>query len=261
MRDTDAARNALRRPGEFDLEDGEVTIADLARKHAAVVFTAIDRLPDNRRSGYWLPEAAYPWLALAGAGWPVVSISTVAAPPQPGGVDRSDRTQRQFLDDPAIQQALARTQRAEFYQPEDFGVLVFAGGPGALFDLPEDAALGLFAAEVLRTGGVLACCGYGAAGLLAVATVDAKLVRDRVLTTTSPAEEDAQELCDLLPRQLAAELAGRGTVLRFGDPFRPHVVSDGALVTGQNPASAPQLARRLLNAIAAPSSAGATAAR
>src|SRR5690348_2405755 len=30
--------------------------ADVAQTRAAVVFTAVDRLPDNRMSGYWLPE-------------------------------------------------------------------------------------------------------------------------------------------------------------------------------------------------------------
>ncbi len=149
-----------------------MAIADLAKKYAAVVFTAVDRLPDGRMSGYWLPEVAYPWLALREAGWPVVSISSGGLPPHSGGIDRSDRTQRRFLDDPVIQHALAQTRPADFYRPEDFRIMVFAGGAGAVFDLPRDPALGSFGAEVLRAGGVLACCGYGAAGLLAVAEAD-----------------------------------------------------------------------------------------
>jgi putative intracellular protease/amidase len=244
---------------EIDLEDGRVALPGSVRNYAAVVLTAVDRLPDDRMCGYWLPEAAYPWLALAGAGWTVVSISTLDSPPSPGGVDRTDPVQRRFLDDPAIRRALAGTRRVEFYQPEDFAVLVLAGGAGAVFDLPEDAALGAFAAGVLRTGGLLACCGYGAAGLLPVAAVDAELLRDRLLTTTSPAEEQAQELTGLLPRRLPDELAGHGAVTRFADPFRSHVLADRTLLSGQNPASAPQLARRLLNAIAAPSSTGGNA--
>ncbi len=218
-------------------------------RRAAVVFTAVDRLPDNRMSGYWLPEAAYPWLALLAAGWSVVSISTVAAPPRPGGVDRTDRTQRQFLDSAAVQEELARTARPEEYLPDEFGAVVFAGGPGAVFDLPADSGLAAFAAGVRAGGGVLAGCGYGVAALLGLTTVDADALRGARLTTTAPAEERAQELGPLLPLQVPDELTARGALVEFGEAFRPHLVVDGGLVTGQNAASAPRLAQALVAAL------------
>jgi putative intracellular protease/amidase len=234
---------------------------DVANKRAAVVLTAFDRLPDNRMSGFWLPEAAYPWLALIDDGWSVVTISTVALPPRPGGVDRTDRVQRRFLGDPQIQKALAATKRADYYQPDDFAVVVAAGGAGALYDLANDPGLGLFLAGVLTAGGVIASCGYGAAALLALSSVDASLLEGRQVTTTSPAEERVQELAGQLPLSVYEELSIRGAHVHFGEAFRPHVVTDGGLLTGQNPASAPLLARRLLSAIAGPCAADASAAR
>lgn len=239
----------------------------MVKKLAAIVFTATDRLPDHRMSGHWLAEAAYPWLALADAGWRVVSISTTAATPRPGGVDRTDRTQRRYLEETDVRRALAGTCRAEHYDPADFGAVVFAGGAGAVFDLPDDRPLGDFAAAVLTDGGLVAGCGYGLAGLVGATAGDRSLLKGRRLTTTSPAEERAQDLTALVPVRLTDELSDLGAVVQFGEAFRPHVVVDGPLITGQNPASAPALAARLLerlarfNATTAPSPAHGSEAR
>jgi putative intracellular protease/amidase len=223
----------------------------VAQTRAAVVFTAVDRLPDNRMSGYWLPEAAYPWLALAAAGWSVASVSTVAAPPRPGGVDRTDRVQRQFLDTPAVRDALAGTCRPEQLDPADFGVVVFAGGPGAVFDLPGDDGLARFTSGVRAGGGLLASCGYGVAGLLGLAERDGDALRGVRLTATAPAEQSAAQLDGVLPVHVVDALTARGALVEFGDPFRSHVVADGRVLTGQNPASAPLLARQLTDALSA----------
>jgi putative intracellular protease/amidase len=219
--------------------------------YAAIIFTAVDRLLDHRMCGYWMAEVAYPWLALAAAGWRVVSVSTAQAPPLPGGVDRSDRTQREFLDDEAAQRALKKTRRAEYYEPGDFGAVVFAGGAGAVFDLPKDAAMAKFTSGVLDGGGIVAATGYGVAGLLGVVALDDGILTARRVTCPSPAEERAQELSGRLPLRLPDELTCRGAVVQLADAFRPHVVADGAIITGQNPASAPEVARRLLSSTTA----------
>ncbi len=232
----------------------------MSRSRAAVVFTAVDRFPDGSKAGYWLPEAAYPWLALLDAGWEVVSISTEAAIPVPGGVDRSDRIQRRFLDDAVIQRQLAQTRRADFYQPGDFRVIVYAGGAGALSDLPGDSVLAEFAAGLVAAGGTVAASGYGVAGLLNIVGAEGEpLVHGRKVTTHSKQEECLLELDAVVPYSLADELSRRGGQVSTGDPFKSHVVVDGPLVTGQNPASAPDLARQLVSATAGPSSADASA--
>jgi putative intracellular protease/amidase len=175
-------------------------------------------------------------------------------------VDRSDRIQRRFLDDDVIQRQLAQTRRADFYQPGDFRALVYAGGAGALSDLPVDDALTAFAAGLVAVGGTVGACGHGVAGLLNVLRPDGEpLVHGRKVTTHSKQEECLLELDAVVPYSLADELSRRGAHVSTGDPFKSHVVADGPLVTGQNPASAPALARRLVSATAGLSSADASA--
>jgi putative intracellular protease/amidase len=230
----------------------------MPRTYAAVVLTAVERCPDNRMAGYWLPEAAYPWLALADGGLNVVSISTESAIPVAAGVDRSDPVQRRFLDDHGIRRQLTQTRCADFYQPDDFVAIVYCGGVGGLLDIPRCTELATFTADLAIGGGVVAACGYGAVGLINVVLPrGGHLIEGRKLTTASPAEERILELDALLPFSVADELAVRGADMSFGDPFKSYVVEDGLLVTGQNAASAPELAR-IVSARAGLSSGGAS---
>jgi putative intracellular protease/amidase len=199
---------------------------------------------------------------LTEAGWRVVVISTREGEPEPGGVDRSDPVQRRFLTDEGVRERLTQTRRAEFYSPDDFGLVVYAGGGGALLDLPGDTALAEFTGEVVATGGVIAACGHGVAGLLNVRVPDKqRLLVGRALTAPTPVEERMLALDAVLPFSLAAELARGGAQHRFGEPFKPYVMRDGSLLTGQNPASAPELARRIINATTGLSPGGGTAMR
>lgn len=221
----------------------------MTRTRAAVVMISVERLSDRRRGGYWLAEVAYPWLALRDAGWDVVPISTIDGNPEPGGVDMSDREQRRFQATPEVRERLRRVRRAEFYLPQDFGVVVYAGGAGSLFDLHRDRSLAAFTGAVVVAGGVVAACGFGVAGLLDVTGPSGRpLLEERTVTAPSADEEDLLGLTGLLPFSLADELVRRRACPVYGPQFGPHVERDGVLITGQNPASAKDLAAMIITA-------------
>ncbi|MDF5756953.1 type 1 glutamine amidotransferase domain-containing protein [Spongiactinospora sp. TRM90649] len=216
---------------------------------AIVALTAVDTLPDGRRTGYWLAEAAYPWIALRDAGWTVLPVSTCTGRPPCHGIDRSDPVQRRFMDDPEVRRALEDTRRPEFYDAADVGAVVFAGGLGAMWDLAGDAELAALTGEVWARGGVVAACCHGAAGFLNVTTPDGgPLVAGHDVTAISNEEEWLLGPDRALPFLLADQLAAQGGRYSAGPPFKPHVVSDGRLLTGQNPASVPRLSRMLVGA-------------
>ena len=221
-------------------------------RRAAVVVTAVDRLPDGRRSGYWLAEVAHPWLALADAGWDVVPLSTQDGAPEPGGFDMTDPVQRRFrreYDDLTTAHRVVR--RPEFYLPADFEVVVYAGGCGALFDLPDDGGLAGFTSAVLSADGVVAACGFGVGGLLGLTAAGRPVVEGRTVTGPTDDEVELLGLMTCVPFLPDRELLARGARTVHAASFAPFVVVDGPLITGQNPASAPELAARLLNATTA----------
>lgn len=65
------------------------------------------------------------------------------------------------------------------------------------------------------------------------------LVQDKNLTAFSWAEEQTDDRDDVVPFNLEEELKARGArYTKAMLPFGKHVVEDGLLITGQNPASA-----------------------
>ncbi|GAB3125524.1 type 1 glutamine amidotransferase domain-containing protein [Streptomyces calidiresistens] len=208
-----------------------------------IVLSNVERLPNGRPAGFWLPEAAYPWLALVSSGWDFLFAGTVGGRPPMGGVDTSDPPQRMFLEDGTVRARLEHTGAIGALNPSDFGVVFVAGGHGAILDLPDDEDLARFLAAHCARGGVIAAVCHGVGALLNVRTpAGGHLVAGRRVTCFTQAEERAVGLDRVVPYFLDEALRERGALYEAGEPFRSHVVVDGTLVTGQNPASAARLA-------------------
>ncbi|MGR9580715.1 type 1 glutamine amidotransferase domain-containing protein, partial [Pandoraea sputorum] len=72
------------------------------------------------------------------------------------------------------------------------------------------------------------------------------LVRGRHVTGFSNDEEAAVGLTDIVPFLVETELAKLGGLYEKAENWQSHVVGDGRLVTGQNPASSEEAARTVL---------------
>jgi putative intracellular protease/amidase len=75
------------------------------------------------------------------------------------------------------------------------------------------------------------------------------LVAGKSVTGTPDSEVRAVQLADVLPFSLQDELIGRGAQYSKAADGMSHVVRDGVLITGQNPNSALQAVRTLLDAL------------
>lgn len=214
------------------------------RLRGLIAVTSVERLPNGQRGGFWLPEAAYPWRALVTVGWDFEFVTTRDAEPPAGGIDRSDPPQRMFLEDPLVRRKLMAARTAAQYDPADFRLVFAAGGPGAMWDFPGDTQLSALMAAAHAQGGVVAAVCHGVAALVNADSSDGTpLVAQRRLTGFSNQEEEAIGLAGVVPFLLQDALVKRGARYEAGDAFRPHVVRDGNLITGQNPASAARVAQ------------------
>ena len=75
------------------------------------------------------------------------------------------------------------------------------------------------------------------------------LVKGRKVTGFTNGEEAAVGLTDVVPFLLEDELARLGGAYSKGPDFAPYVVTDGMLITGQNPASSGPAAEQLLKVL------------
>lgn len=95
---------------------------------------------------------------------------------------------------------------------------------------------------------VTAVC-HGPCGLLGVDVGDGKpFVHGKKLTGFSKAEEYDYAREDV-PYELEDALRAEGAVYSSVANWQPHVIVDGRLITGQNPASATQVGKELLAAL------------
>lgn len=203
-----------------------------------MVLTSNDRLGDTgQRTGWYLPEAAHPWKVFTDAGYQVRWASPRGGYAPMEGKDDSDPVQQAFLAVVGEQGPL--TMRPDEVDASEVDVIFYVGGHGTMWDLPEDVGLALLAGAVHERGGVVAAVCHGPAGLVNVRTEDGRyLVEGRRVAAFTDAEEAAVGKDRIVPFLLASRLAERGVIHVPAPDFTANVVTDGRLVTGQNPASA-----------------------
>lgn len=220
--------------------------------HPKVLFmlTSCEQLGDSgRKTGYFLSEVTHPARVLSDAGFDIRFASPLGGQPpvDPGSRDHDDETNRWFLTNDDWLKRVADTNRPEDLDPHEYGAIFFAGGHGGMWDFPDNQALAGLTASIWERGGVVAAVCHGPAGLVNVELAEGDyLVNGRQLTAFTNEEEAAVELDDVVPFLLESRLCERGARFASADPFQEHVVTDGRLVTGQNPASARGVGERIV---------------
>jgi putative intracellular protease/amidase len=211
-----------------------------AAKKILFVLTSHDRKGD-KPSGFFLSEATHPHRVLTKAGHAVdfVSPNGGAAPIDPDSFDLKDPINRAFWEDQALRSAVEQTRTPSQIKADAYDAIFYAGGHGAMWDLPDDAALAGIAARIYERGGVVGAVCHGPAGLINVKLADGRhLVAGKDVAAFTNDEERAVELEKAIPFSLADRLIERGARHRPAPNWEPNVVVSERLVTGQNPASA-----------------------
>ena len=146
---------------------------------------------------------------------------------------------------------LEGSQKLGSLDPKAYSIIFVAGGHGAVADLASPA-VGSFLAAAADSGAVVSAVCHGVIALLGAQEV---LVRGRKLTGFSDAEEVAVGKVDAMGgpgKTLEARLKAAGASYSAGPDWAEHVVTDGKLVTGQNPASSAAVAAAAIKAAAEP---------
>jgi len=217
-----------------------------------MVLTSHDRLGETRKkTGFWLEEFAAPYYVFKDAGASVTLASPLGGqPPLDPKSDMADAqtaATRRFKDDPAAQAALASTHTLQGMNASDFDAVFYPGGHGPLWDLAHDAqSIALIEAMLLGDKLVAAVC-HAPAVLRDVKAADGKpVVAGRAVTGFANSEERAAGLAEVVPFLVEDMLAAQGGHYSKADDWQVHVVSDGPLITGQNPTSSAPAALALL---------------
>ena len=224
---------------------------------ALIIATAAATFADKPDvpAGCWAEELIVPYLKWRDAGYEV-DIAT------PGGkaIPWTPRSLKPEAKPPAVEAFMAdaacvgKTEKpmslADVDLSRDYAILYVPGGHGAMVDLPDNERLQQILSQAWTRGAVIASVCHGPAALVHVMDADAGelLLKGRRVACFTNEEERSTGLQGDVPFMLEEAVKKAGAMYEAAPPWQSHVVCDGRLVTGQNPASSARLADVALEA-------------
>jgi putative intracellular protease/amidase len=221
-----------------------------------IVLTSHDRLGDTgRKTGFWLEELAAPYYVFKDAGYSITLASPAGGQPplDPKSAEphfQTDATRR-FEADAEASEALANTLKLADAKAEDFDTVFYPGGHGPMWDLAESTVSAALIESFIAANKPVALVCHAPVALRHVRTAEGDLlIKGRKVTGFTNTEEAAVGLEEVVPFLLEDDLKARGGIYSSGPDWSPHVVQDGIVITGQNPASSTGAAQRLVEELA-----------
>ncbi len=217
-----------------------------------MVLTSHDKLGNTgKKTGFWLEEFAAPYYVFKDAGANITVVSPAGGqPPLDPSSDTPDAQTddtRRFKGDTAAQDVLAHTGKLSGVSGEDFDALFYPGGHGPLWDLAEDThSIKLIESMAAAGKTISAVCHAPGVFKNAKAADGSLLVKGKKVTGFTNTEEAAVKLTDIVPFLVEDMLTKNGGVYSKGADWQSYVVTDGKLITGQNPASSAAAAKAVL---------------
>ena len=216
------------------------------------VLTSHSELGDTgKKTGFWVEEFAAPYYVLADAGVDITLASPEGGEPPidpsseaPGA--QTEATER-YNGDEELQNKLRNTKKLSEVNASDYDAVFYPGGHGPLWDLTENnASIRLIEDFVKQQKPVAAVCHAPAVLTKVRGESGEPLVKGKKVTGFTNSEEKAVKLDEVVPFLLEDKLKELGGDYSSVGDWQPHVVRDGMLVTGQNPASSEGVAEELL---------------
>jgi putative intracellular protease/amidase len=226
-------------------------------KRILIVVTNHADYPTRRdKTGLWVTELTHFYDVMHAAGFEM----DIASPH--GGKapldERSlgwlylDKAAKAHLADAAFRTRLDNTLAIADVKPEAYVAIYFTGGHGTMWDFRGNPELERVAEAIYNHGGYVTSVCHGAAALLDLRLPDGKpLIAGRRITGFSNTEERFSGMRSQVPFFLQDELAKLGGEYHKAMlPFTSYAITDGRLVTGQNPYSGKAVATALRDALA-----------
>ena len=225
---------------------------NLKKMKVLFVLTSHDQLGNTgEKTGFWIEEFATPYYTLTDQGIDV----TIASPkggqppidPKSNKPEFSTPATKRFYEDQQTQNKLANTVVLKDVDQKNFDAVFYPGGHGPLWDLAEDKRSVQLIESFYNNNKPIAFVCHAPGVLKDVKDKSgAYLVKGKKVTGFKNTEEAAVQLTDVVPFLLEDVLQQRGAQFQSGDDWKPFIVTDGLLITGQNPASSEAVAEKLI---------------
>ena len=156
-----------------------------------------------------------------------------------------------FKKDESALKAFANTVRLADVKAEDFDTVFYTGGHGPMWDLAESPVSIALLESFYNSGKPIALVCHSPGVLRHVAYQGAPLVTGKHVTGFRNGEEEEVQLTHVVPFLVEHELLRFGAIFEKKANWQPFSITDGRLITGQNPASSTSAAQALIKLLGA----------
>jgi putative intracellular protease/amidase len=221
-----------------------------------MVTTSHDQLGNTgRTTGFWLEEFAAPYFVFKDARVELTLASPKGGQPPIDPV--SDLAENQtpamtrFKKDPAAQKELSQTVELAGVKSEDYDTIFYVGGHGPMWDLVDNPDSIALIESFYNSGKPVAAVCHSAAVFHKAAYKGAPLIKGKRVTGFTNGEEEAVHLTHVVPFLVEDELKRVSGRYEKAADWESFAITDGRIITGQNPASSTAAAKALIQVIAA----------
>lgn len=203
-------------------------------------------------TGFAMVELTHPLEVFDKAGIRYEIASIRGGHPPIDFFDLSDAANAHYWKDKDFRSALADSLILKDLDPSRYSAVFFAGGHGTMWDFADNKAVQNVIRGIWEAGGIVSAVCHGPAALVNATLSDGSyLVAGKKLASFTDEEEAEVKYTKVVPYLLATTLKRRGALHQAAPNWTENVVTDGRLITGQNPASAHGVGQALVDQLAA----------
>jgi len=229
-----------------------ITKNKIIMKHILFIVTSTNVTGTGKHAaGYEFSEIADPYFEFINKGYMVDFASILGGKPPFVGYDSSQKNSKKFKKSSGFKR-LNFSHKLNDVNIDAYDAIFFPGGLGLMTDMVDNPLVKETIKQVYESGRVVGAVCHGPTALLNVKLSDgSNLLEGKKVNSFTEAEEniDKHELGDVIPFMLDEALIKQGALFSYAEPFESCVVTDGSLVTGQNPASASSVAIEMIKLI------------
>ena len=219
-------------------------------KHILFIITSTNKTGTGRHNaGSEFSEIADPYYEFIKKKYTVDFTSILGGTPPLVGYDSSQKVSKRFIESNGFKR-LNFSHKLSHIDITAYDAIFFPGGLGLMTDMVNNPLVKEVIKKVYESGKIIGAVCHGPSALLNVTLTDGRnlLEGKRVNSFTKAEEEiDKHTLGDVIPFMLDEELIKQGALFSHTKPFESYVINEGNLVTGQNPASASNVALKMID--------------
>ncbi|TDQ09479.1 type 1 glutamine amidotransferase domain-containing protein [Pedobacter metabolipauper] len=202
--------------------------------------------PNKRATGSFLTEIAHPYETFKKQGYDI-DIASVngGEAPLDGMFEKDEELNTAFLSGDGLEK-MRNTFPVTEAAISDYDAIFVPGGLAPMVDMATNESVQMAIASSYERGAVVGAVCHGPVSLLNVKLSNGSYLISGKNITAFSNEEEENYAKDDVPFMLESALRERGANYQSVAAWQAHSISDGRLVTGQNPASAKSVAEKMI---------------